>query len=183
MRSADYGNIYERRGGLTSTNETDLLDKIVGNTQSELILFFVIIVVAMVIVLLPLYSLMSKDRKQKNQLENVRQDKFIEREKQIIQVITANTEVMAGLKTTLEATGLSTTASLERIYERINNQSAKFAEIGIEMAQIKTTLERAISNQKDMADKLNKTLLIVDNIPNTSNFSAKNEAMLKKDWL
>ena len=154
-------------------NESDIINSIVGNTQSDLILFFIIMVVAMVIVLLPLYTLISKDRKQKNQLDNTRQDKFIEREKQIIQVITANTEVMTGLKTTLEVTGLSTNASLERIYERINYQNGKFAELNTDVAQIKSTLDRSISNQTDMIDKINKTLLIVDNIPNTSNFSSR----------
>ena len=162
-----------------STNETDLLDSIVSNTQSELILFFVIIVIAMVLVLLPLYTLISKDRKQKDHIENIRQDRFVEREKQIIQVITANTEIMAGLKTTFEITGLSTNASLDRIYERVNYQNSKFAELSLEIVQIKTILDRSISNQTDIVDKINKILLIVDNIPNTSHFSPSNENILK----
>lgn len=156
-------------------NEAKLLDKVVGNTQSELILFFVIIVIAMVIVLLPLYTLISKDRKQKDQIENIRQDKYIERERQIIQVITANTEIMSGLKATLETNGVSTIAALERVHERIDYPSSKITEIFSGIANIKTTLERSISNQQEMANSINKTLLIVDNIPNTSNFSSSNK--------
>lgn len=163
--------------------EAEILEKVADKTQSELILFFILVVVALVVVLIPLYRMVSKDRKERrdadaarvkgeNEATNIRQDKYIEREKQIIQVITANTEVMAGLKATFETFGAATTSSFARIHERMDSHSAKLGEVTTEIAQIKTTLDRSISNQKDMTADIRKTLLIVDNMPHTSNFHA-----------
>lgn len=145
-------------------NETDLLNNIIGKNDSSIILLFVLIVIALVIVMLPLYILITKERKEKRNAENQRQDKYIEREKEVIKVITANTEVMAGLKTTLEKSGTDTTAYVVRIHDRIDT-------IGNDIGHIKSTVAHLSGEIKEMQDTLNKTLLIVDSIPNTSNFS------------
>lgn len=149
------------------TEQQQIVSEVVQKTNSELILFFVLMIIVLVIFVIPLYRMMLKDRSEKTKQEDIRQDKYIEREKQIIQVITANTEVMAGLKATLETNGVATTASLERISGKITDTTAN-------NAQIITMLDRSISNQTEMASKINKILLIVDSIPNTSNFSKYN---------
>lgn len=149
---------------------TDVLNNVTSNTQSELILFFIIMTVVLVAVLLPLYRMMMSDRKAKHAADNTRQDKYIEREKQIIQVITANTEVMAGLKATLESSGAATNSSLVRLHDRMDGQGAQMATLTANVTQIQTTLDRSISNQNAMINGINKTLLIVDSLPHDSNF-------------
>jgi len=130
-------------GGYTmDAGVVEVLGNVVDRTQSELILFFIIMSIVLVAVLLPLYGMMMKDRKSKHEADNIRQDKYIEREKQIIQVITANTEVLAGIRTTLESSGASTNSSLSRIHDRIDAQSIKLATLTASVIQIQTTLDR-----------------------------------------
>jgi len=155
------------------TNETNVLNGIVNKTQSDLIFFFIILTIVLVVVLLPLYNMMMKDRKEKQNAENVRQDKYIEREKQIIQVITANTEVMSGLKTALDASGATTNSSLVRVQERMDSQNTKIGEISVDIALIKSTLENAIINHHEIMEGINRKLMIVGNMSSASNFPKK----------
>lgn len=129
-----------------NTTEAEVLNRIIQKTQSDLILFFVIIVVAMVVVLLPLYGLISKDRKVKLQHENDRHSRYIEREAQIIQVVTANTEVMASLKNTLEANGISMSKSLDRIHERMDGNMKSGEKLAADMEHIKIMQEKTGEN-------------------------------------
>lgn len=151
-----------------ANQEAEILKEVAGKTNSELILFFILLIVAMLIILLPLYRMIMKDRKERIKQEaessDKRQDKYIEREREIIKVITANTEVMAGLKTTLEKSGTDTTAYVIRIHARIDT-------IGNDIGHIKSTVAHLSGEIKEIQDTANKMLLIVDSIPNTSNFS------------
>ena len=100
--------------------ETELLGAIVRETSSELVLFAIVIVVALVVVMLPIYIMMTKERKHKYDRENIRQQQYIDREKEIIRVITANTEVSAGLKATLDNIGNNINNGIIRIHDRID---------------------------------------------------------------
>ncbi len=113
-------------------SETQLLQDIVQKTQSDLIVFFVLVSVVLAVVFIPLYRMMVRAKKERLDAEtkrekdeaeaaNIRQDKYMERERGIIQVIKDNTEVMASLKATLEKDGQATVSSLERIHSRIDN--------------------------------------------------------------
>lgn len=117
--------------------------------------------------------MISKDRKVKHQHENERQSKYIEREAQIIQVITANTEVMSSLKATLDANGVSTIKSLDRIHERIDSSAKSSEKLAVDMELLKVL-------QSKIDDNVQKILLIIDNIPNWGNFSTSAKNMSKK---
>jgi len=108
------------------TLDTGALLQIAGNTQSELIMFFVILAVALV----PFGVLLLKIATQKSGTERERVSQFIEREKRIIEVITANTEVQSGLKATLEMTSGMLCESMRRIHERIDEQTLTLNSMG-----------------------------------------------------
>lgn len=152
-------------------NETQLLEKAVEKTQSELIIFFVILVVAMIVVFLPLYSLVIKDKRQKNTLESNRDNKFIEREKLIIQVITSNTEVMAGLKATLESSGVSTSAAIRLIHKKMSEIDEKINDLSVASTKTTTQIDRMLNNQSKIEDTVDRTLLIVDSFAKKSNLN------------
>ena len=157
--------------------ETEILNKIVSETKSELILFFVIMTVALVVFLLPVYIMVMKDRREHRVAEgkrvtaeaeanNTRQDKYIEREKEIIRVITANTEVIAGLKATLEIMSTSTNTSLIRIHERLDTQQGLCTARNADVTKLQSTLDEAARNQTTMKSEIGKILLIVNGISN-----------------
>lgn len=103
-----------------SSEAQSVLEQVTTKTQSELILFFIILAVVLMVLIVPLYTLILKDRKEKNKQESDRLGQYMEREKRIIEVVTANTEVMASLKTTLDRDGKATTASIERVHDRLD---------------------------------------------------------------
>ena len=130
-------------------------ESVANATSSELILFFVILAV----VSLPLYIAILKGRKAERQHER-------ERERHILDYIRENTEVLAGLKANLDNSGDVTRSTLERIHTRIDEKGRAISGVAADVAQVKTS-------QTEVASKVNKILLIVDNIPHNSNFSAR----------
>ena len=140
--------------------ETQLVSQVIEKTQSELILFMIIIVVALILVALPLYVMVSKDKKLKTEQENVRQDKYIQREAQIIEVIKENSAVIAGLKTTLDSNGTSFVKSLERVHERLNEHSTAERAAHFEIAKINTKMTSVMENQRELSGKINKILVM-----------------------
>ena len=148
--------------------DTDkIISEVVQSTQNEFILFFVLIIVALVVFIIPLYGMILKDRKAKLTQEDTRQDKYIEREKQIIEVIKENSAVIAGLKVTLENIGVSTKSALDRVHERIDKQNKELTNLASDVAQMNVKFVTSFDNQKEMAGKINKILLIVDKIINS----------------
>ena len=83
-----------------------------------------------------------------------------EREKQIIEVIKENSAVIAGLKTTLENNGAAITKGLERIHTRLDNQDILLTAISSDSVQITTKVNSVLDNQREMASKLNKILVL-----------------------
>lgn len=157
--------------------ESEIVNEVVRQTSSELILFFVILLIALVLVVLPLYVLITRERKEKSKLENERLinnekaendrlDKFIQRENQIMQVIKENSDVIAGLRVALESTGITTAKSVERIHERIDRFTT-------ELSTIKTNDALVYESQSKILQELQEIRLIVDSIPTTSLFQYK----------
>ncbi|MCL2698965.1 MAG: hypothetical protein FWE68_01500 [Defluviitaleaceae bacterium] len=103
------------------TAEAGILADIAASTQSELLLFFVILTIILIAVLLPLYRTSMEKREERHRREHERDvkqlDKFIQREAHIINVIKENSEVIAGLKAAFENTGANTNKALEHIQE------------------------------------------------------------------
>ena len=122
-------------------------ENIIEATNSELILFFIIVAV----IVLPLYVAVLKGRKAEKQHER-------EREKQILEVIKENSTVIAGLKVTLDTSKIDTKDTLTRIHNRIDDISSN-------VAQLNTKVDNTIASQVEIASKVNKTLLIVGATP------------------
>jgi glyceraldehyde-3-phosphate dehydrogenase/erythrose-4-phosphate dehydrogenase len=110
----------------------------------------------LLLVFIPFYRMMTKDRKARAAQDNVRQDKYIEREKEIISVITANTEAITGLKATLELTSTSTISSFARIHERMDSNSEKMNEHGEGITRIQTKLEEMIRKQHTVSEDIKR---------------------------
>jgi len=119
-------------------NEYQILQDAIQKAESDIIVFFAIIAVILIAFMLPFYVIIIKDRKDQRKAEskrielenedrNSRQDKYMERESRIIDVITANTEVISGLRTTLEISNSATANSFTRVHERLDDQSANIA--------------------------------------------------------
>ena len=123
---------------------------IVDATNSELILFFVIVA----IIVIPLYIIVLKGRKADKLHER-------EREKAILDVVKENTAVIAGLKVTLDHSGESTKSTLERIHTRIDEHNQMTTGTISDLARINTKFDNSLANQTEMASKINKILLIV----------------------
>jgi len=136
-------------------NEAEqIVNEIIHKTTSELIIFFILVMITLVIVFLPLYRMMVKDRKERN-VQN------FEREKQIMSVITANTEVISRLKTTLDFTSNNTNSSFTRIHDRIDKQSEKQTELGADTARIQSTLDEIVRKQQSTSDDIKKIMQVI----------------------
>jgi len=89
-----------------------ILTEVTSRASGDLILFFVLLLVALVIFFLPLYAMIQTDRK-------TTADKTIARERLIIDVVTANTGAITGLRHCLESSQAATQATLGRIYDAV----------------------------------------------------------------
>jgi hypothetical protein len=145
----------------------EVIQEVIKQAESDIILLIILLVVAMVVFILPLYGLIMKDRKEHRKSEvarrteetnanNTRQDKYMERERQIIAVITANTEVMSRLNTTLERDGKATASSLERIHTRIDGQGNTLTDLGGAVIKLQTTLEEVVRNQQTISEDIKR---------------------------
>ena len=99
---------------------------------------------------------MKPARKERLQHENDRQDKYIEREKHIIAVITSNTEVNAGLRATLEMISANTNQSFARIHERLDDHGDKLTEHGANITKTNTTLEEVVRKQHVISEDVKR---------------------------
>lgn len=139
-----------------------IYERVVNATASELVLFFVILFLFLSVVLLPLYVLILRGRKEEKQHER-------EREKQILEVISKNSAVIEGLRTTLDNSGETTKIAIDRVDNRIEKQNTSLNGVATNVAQITT-------KQTEIASKVNKILLIVDGMPSNSSFAKQNSS-------
>jgi len=173
-----------------------IYDNILQATSSELNIFFItgpasapfaahfyLVAVALAIVFVPLYTMVLKDRKDRRkgdvETESMKHDKYIEREskmiereRQILEVIKGASTEIAGLKVALELSVSGSKSTLDRIHTRIDDVNDAQTDIKTDVAKINVKFDKALSNQTEMASKLNEILLIVDKLPNGSNFSS-----------
>jgi hypothetical protein len=121
----------------------------------------------MVVFIIPVYAMILKDRKDHRAAEakrltaeteatNTRQNKYMEREQQIIAVVTANTEVMASLKSTLERDGKETKTTIERVHTRIDEQGKTLVEQGGAIVKLQSTLDEVIRKQQAVSDDIKR---------------------------
>jgi len=116
----------------TQTIDTEVLTQIVKKTDSALVLFFVIAAIAAVPVCYYLY----KHAKHRHAVECSRREQDLQREKNIIHVVSSNTEIMAGLKVTLETNNLAIMRTVDRIHDRIDESNTTLKEVSANIARI-----------------------------------------------
>ena len=148
-----------------STEHYGLYEAIIAATNSEVILFFVIVAVVMAVVVAPLYVAILKDRKA-TRAHDAERDKHTqeherENRQQIIDVVKENSAVIARLTTTLDNNGASTVKALERIHTRLDNVEATQKTIATENAAINTKFDNSLRNQTEMSSKINKIFVKV----------------------
>jgi hypothetical protein len=146
-------------------NEYKLLYEAIEKADSDIIIFLIVLGVLIVVALVPLYGLILKDRKSRRSIDSkhkemeieaahIRQDKYIEREQQVIKaitdVVTRNSEAMSGLKSTLDNSGQATIQSLNRVHDRIDDHISDHTKI----AQKHTDALSAINEKVDNMVKL-----------------------------
>lgn len=118
----------------------EIFKSIIQSTHSELILALIVVVVFLIAV----SRLMVKDRKERQVQEDnariERQQQYIKREAQLLEIISRNTEVIAGLKASLDNNGITTSKSFERVHDRIDELFDNQREILKEFAEIRAML-------------------------------------------
>ncbi|MDR0490369.1 MAG: hypothetical protein LBH28_03880 [Oscillospiraceae bacterium] len=102
-----------------------IIQEVVEKTGSELILFFALVIVALVVVFVPMYALIRKDRRERaaDALEQKKQD--MERERSIIGVVKDNTGAITGLNTLLEvsqAAAENSRGELKHSFRRVDER-------------------------------------------------------------
>jgi len=137
----------------TTTEHYSIYEAIVDATQSEVILFFVIVAVVMAVVVAPLYLAVLRDKKAARLHE--REDR-----QQLIDVVSKNSAVIASLQVTLDGNGVSQVEALKRVHERLDKQGDAIRETTASIAQINTKFDNSLGNQTEMLSKVNKIFVM-----------------------
>lgn len=107
-------------------NESEVLKTILNNTDSVIVVMFILVILFLVIAFIPIYKLSLQSRVDTANNENDKMDLTIKREALIIEVITKNTEVISGLKLLFENT---LDPSLKEMEDRISELCNKIDEL------------------------------------------------------
>ena len=145
-----------------------LYDAIIDATQSEVILFFVIVAIVMAVVVAPLYVAVLRDRKGARHHEREREKLVIDVIKGSSSAIAENSAVISSLKTTLDNNNNTFVKALDRVHTRIDEQCTIANEttkaIFTEIAQLNTRITgftaTSLENQREMSSKINKILIV-----------------------
>ena len=121
-------------------SEMDVVSQVANKTDNDVILFTIIILIALVVVMLPLYRIILSGRKFEKESENSRRENELDEKKLIISVVTSNTDVMSQLKATLETIGINTNSALARIHDRIDACAATTAELKGQLSSLDALL-------------------------------------------
>ncbi len=129
-------------------NETEILNQIIEKTDSILVIFFILLLIACILVFIPFYKLFSQNRADKNETEVMKLEKYIQRESQLLEVITKNTEVISELKILFETTIHSFTTSNEKINERVTAVDDKVDMVATKVTVLDTKVEQLLPKEK-----------------------------------
>ena len=129
-------------------NETEILNQIIEKTDSILVIFFILLLIACILVFIPFYKLFSQNRADKNETEVMKLEKYIQRESQLLEVITKNTEVISELKILFETTIHNFTTSNEKINERVTAVDDKVDMVATKVTVLDTKVEQLLPKEK-----------------------------------
>ena len=107
-------------------NEVEVFKTILNNTDSVIVVMFILVILFLVIAFIPIYKLILQSRAATANNENDKMDLTIKREALIIEVITKNTEVISGLKLLFENT---LDPSLKEMEDKIGDLCNKIDEL------------------------------------------------------
>ena len=105
---------------MMETNKIESLNSIVEKTDSVLVIFFILVILGGILILIPVYKLFSKNKADKNETEVTKLEKYIQRETQLLDIITKNTEVISEIKILFEVTIKNFSESNSNLNERFN---------------------------------------------------------------
>ena len=107
-------------------SEVEVFKTILNNTDSVIVVMFILVILFLVIAFIPTYKLILQSRVDIANNENDKMDLTIKREALIIEVITKNTEVISGLKLLFENT---LDPSLKEMEDKIGELCNKIDEL------------------------------------------------------
>jgi flagellar biosynthesis/type III secretory pathway M-ring protein FliF/YscJ len=106
---------------------TEVLTEITRRSNSELIYFFIIILVALILVLIPFYKIytnhMNEKQKISDRKEKNREARNAEERREILTVITTNTKALNELTTFIDILSKSTENNFKIFDKRLRNLS------------------------------------------------------------
>ena len=109
------------------TETPQILTDIVNRTDSVLILFFVLAIVALIGVILPLYRLRTKHRAEvmahEKEMERERADREAGRVREIITVVSTNTEAMHQLNAVIGVLAAASDTAHQRMQDSISEMA------------------------------------------------------------
>ena len=123
-------------------NEMELLNNMIQKTDSMLIIFFILMTMACILVLMPFYKIVSKNKVDKEETEATQLDKYMQRESELLEVITKNTEVISELKALFEATIHNFSASNDKLNERFTAVDDKVDKVVTQVNVLDTKVDQ-----------------------------------------
>ena len=101
-------------------SELDILNEIAQRTTNDVILFSVVIIIALVVVMIPLYAITLKTRRAERDAETLRHENEMKEKKLIIDVIAQNSDVMAQIRAMIANNGANLDSGMQRLHDRLN---------------------------------------------------------------
>ena len=141
--------IFKKRGvthimlTVTGENYNDVISAVVEKTQSELILFFVLLIIGFAIAYIPYYKLKKKSTNEYNQ-------NLLEEKKMLYDVINRNSDIAATLTTTIDANNTTMSTLLQQINTGTNDLNKAVVHLN--------------DNQNMIIEKLNATIALNTNL-------------------
>jgi type II secretory pathway component PulM len=123
----------------------ELLSQIVQETQNDVIVFTIVLLIGLAAVVVPI--LITLNRSKKNAQEHQ-----LEEKQQLISVVQQNTEAITTLKTSLDINNSTTNTLLQSINDNTNEAAVKIAKILTSQIQIAPKIERVIGDNDNLHD-------------------------------
>ncbi|MCL2703753.1 MAG: hypothetical protein FWE91_09120 [Defluviitaleaceae bacterium] len=150
---------------MPNTNEHyGMYEAIVDATNSEVILFFIIVAIVMAVVVAPLYIAVLKDRRETRKHESERDANMQATEndsrQQLMGVIEKNSEAITRLSVTLDKNSEKQVEALKRVHERLDSKDTVMRAQHSDIVRINTNIENMMQNLLEMASKINKIFVL-----------------------
>ncbi len=129
-------------------NTIELLNSIIEQTDSVLVIFFILVIIGGILILIPIYKLFSKNKADKNEIEVAKLEKYIQRETQLLDVITKNTEVISEIKVLFETTIKNFSESNDSLNEKFTDVDDKLDIVVTKVNMLDTKFDKLVKSEK-----------------------------------